>query len=384
MIKFITILFLIHGFIGLERLIIVNELFSLFGALILISLLVSRRISIDKLNAVIVLFLAYGLVHIAFGFTLNDDASAYEKLRTLPIYYSILCFYLGYYVVAQGFERFLHSRYYSYIFSFLIFAGMILGPKIALPAMFSFGLSRLTSRRKFYFILCGLVAISIPAKLILVKDYHNDLTVLATLFFLIFSATHKNLLFIVIKNKKSPYVFFAIFLFFIVLLKIAAIYLDRFYYYGYDYFSLISDPNIIWRLMFWVKTIDNLDLHQWFFGIGLGTPIFDEFDPKTTFITFYNPGNNFLPYTLGLHNSFITFFVRFGLIGTVFLIYTIFTVLKGLAKNKSVDSEAFFITVILFAISALFNVMLESPLFAGTFWLILGMAYKKANIASKA
>lgn len=372
-------LFLLHGFVNLQRELYINEIFSLFGWVILIAILAKSKIKKDRPDYQIFQFILYGIILALIGFYFNKDGTTYEKLRTLPILYSIACFYLGYYVLYEGLQRFCKSKFYSLFVTSFVIIGALLGPKISYPAMFVLISGGYRSRKTLYLSAFFITLSMLFIKLNFLNDSHNDLTVVVALLVLVSFFFFRPVYYGVFLNRKTPVFGFMVLFFFLMLLKIIHSQWSGFYYYGNEYFSVLSDPNAIWRLMFWAKTVGELSAYQWVFGIGLGTPIFDPNDPASMFIVMSEPHALHRPYTLGLHNSFITFFVRFGLIGTFLLCCLLFNVLRKLSKFDDLQSETLILSLIIMIIAALFNVVLESALYSGLFWSVVGISYAKAT-----
>lgn len=376
---FFLALFLIHGFINLQREIFANEIISLAGGFFLIGALLQKKLKKKRADHLVVLLLLYGIAIACIGFYFNKSGTTYEKLRTLPFLYSILCFYLGYYILYEGAQQFYNSKIYKPGIIILAGAGAIFGPKITYPVFVTFASGGFKSRTRLYVTSVALITSMLFLKIFAINDGHNDFTILVALLFLIFSYQFKIYFYRLISNKYTALAAFLILASSLLTLKVIHQSWSDFYYYGNEYFSLITDPNTIWRLMFWAKTVGEMNIYQWFFGIGLGTPIFDPNDPASAFIVNSEPNALHRPYTLGLHNSFITIFVRFGVIGIFLLCLIFFKALQNLARIKDLQSEALILTLVMLAIAALFNVVLESPLYSGLFWSILGICYAKAN-----
>lgn len=375
----VALLFLAHGFIGLERLIFANELLCILGIVALAAQPLKKNRRITKIEASILLFILYGSVHIVIGFTTNESASIYEKSRTLPILYSTICFFTGYHLLLYGIRALKNSKIYHAFFLSFISLGILFGPKIFLPAIISISIKSQNNQKNLYKAVFLYSTFGIIAKTFLIGDYNNDMTAIALLsslaLYIIFTKKIRSFF----SKNSTLFLVPAMFIASIIFIKAIGVIWNDFYYYGYEYFSFTQDPNTIWRLMFWAKTINELEAHQWFFGIGLGTPIFDINDPLSSFIYAFNQQKLHLPYTLGLHNSFLTFFVRFGLIGIIFLLSIILIALRLLSKIDDMESHAIFVAILMVTIASLFNVIIESALFSGLFWAIIGCAYKKTH-----
>src|SRR5690606_39988013 len=84
------LLFVAHGlFMYMERYVFTNEIFSAIGLLILLTQLMTKKFVVPKTAAVILFVLAYSAFSFVWHYHVNVGASAYEKLRTTPIAYSL-------------------------------------------------------------------------------------------------------------------------------------------------------------------------------------------------------------------------------------------------------------------------------------------------------
>ncbi len=129
------------------------------------------------------------------------------------------------------------------------------------------------------------------------------------------------------------------------------------------------DPNNTWRLVLWKQFVVDLFPRN-LLGIGFGTPAI-----------FYYPVADFskldsLPYVLGAHNSFVYLFSRLGifyLIITVAIYAVLFKEYFYQKRYFRANNEILlFYSFFAISIISLFNPTLESPIFAGGYWLVLG------------
>lgn len=373
---FIVILFLAHGAIGLERSIYINEIFSALGACILIAALSSRKFKDTEHSSLILMLVSYGAISFSIGYYENTEATLYQKSRTLPIIYSSLCFFVGYYVIYGELKRPYFSRLMSIMALPLLTLGALIGGKLSPPSTATLLLSTTTKSRRNFYIATILFILAIEfIQQLLFSNSDGSSTITAMAAFCITMYKFKQKVFKVIRSINTTGVFISI-LFFALSLKLLANMHNDFFVQGFSYFGDNLDVNSIWRVMFWAKTIDNLSAINWIFGIGLATPLFNEMDPANLFIIASAPNALDRPYTLGLHNSLLTYLVRLGAIGLLFLLCIIINILKSLARHNDTKTEMLFVSLCLILIPALFNVVLESPLYAGQFWIILGACSK--------
>jgi hypothetical protein len=128
------------------------------------------------------------------------------------------------------------------------------------------------------------------------------------------------------------------------------------------------DHNTVWRFLAWYESlVIGFPGNLW--GIGFGARLYNHvyLPPEFGLIG---------PYATGAHNSFVTLIARMGIWVVPLFLYLYFQVVGVYYRYRQVlmqSGEAAFV-VSFAAISAvtLFNVVLESRLLAGAYWLLLG------------
>jgi len=369
------LLFLAHSFIGLEKIIYANEILSLGGLLILLknnnNYLILKQ---DSTIFLVLLFLFYTFFYSIYSFFFLKDGTNYEFLRTLPITYSIPSFFLGIEFYKSYFlnNKFFYSDKHSIPFSIII---LFFGPKIStlslIPLLFN-------KHKHFYLIIIFISFLATLNSALFVK-----LIFIFVLFYFFILKLRITYLFL-----NLYFLIFLIFIFFISLGYFALYEINNFYNYGYSFFRdyYAIESNITLRIFLWIETIKNSMGIDPFFGIGFGTKIFDPNNNIYDFILVTNPNDPHLPYTLGLHNSYLFILVRFGLIG--FLLFLLFnlSLINKFFKFKLYrypKNSAFFISFSIFSIAAFSNVILESPLYSSTYWIIAGLFYQSLKKSEK-
>jgi O-antigen ligase len=138
------------------------------------------------------------------------------------------------------------------------------------------------------------------------------------------------------------------------------------------------DPNSSWRLVFWYRMlIENFP--QNLLGIGIGTPLL----PYTVGLnsTGLPVDDQTLAHVIGTHNTFVTIFVRFGIVSTILFgiiynsVFSNFFKKKGYYLTNRNDGGIFFGFVTLTCVG-LFNLLIESPTLACLYWVSLGFVTK--------
>lgn len=145
---------------------------------------------------------------------------------------------------------------------------------------------------------------------------------------------------------------------------------------------IYPDTGHLWRFFFWSHVL--LRVYDNPFGIGLGTPLFDE--ALKQFILFPNQPNE--EYITGAHNFIITFLGRLGfpfLILLLFVARAVYGLLLSYMTKVKLDffgtqeARVVFVSLIAFSCAlteGLFNVVVETPTFAGIFWILFGLSVR--------
>lgn len=141
-----------------------------------------------------------------------------------------------------------------------------------------------------------------------------------------------------------------------------------------------TDLSGLWRPVLWSHLYGRFMEYPW--GIGLGTPLFEKWLDGFVMLHLYKEGEN---YVQGAHNSFVTFIARLGIPCLVLFTMTGFYLLKMTnevlkrfryqpfnTRDSRVLSSAL-LAFVFTCICSSFNVLLESPLYAGGFWFSFGL-----------
>lgn len=348
----------------LERNIYNNEIFSLLGFFIFSLLFLSRNFPLGYLRPLYT-FIAYGVVIFIISLPSILQSGLYLSARTLTIWYSVFGFFLGFmFVQVIGLKRFSNIvvRFSKVSWVLMFVTWYRLTPQV----LFSFG--RKSTAQSYFLFLCVMISFFVMKS--------GATTVTAIIFATVVYVWVNSKTFSVLLGRKTILVFSIVLLlsiyFFIPVF-------NKFLQVGYEGFS--GDNNATWRLMFWVYLFKEKFLNSPLLGIGFGTPLFDlVYAPE--FLT-SDDGSRNTEYTLGTHNSFFYAAIRLGLIGFVLLILSILRIyavavkayrMSGCDKEKNL-MFSLILANIMFLNSALFNVILESPLYAANFWVTLGLMY---------
>lgn len=378
-IKLTFFLFMTHMIYNLEKILFVNELLVLIGFIFFLKYFYRYKETIDRrIYNTILILICYGFLYIVLSLLFLKQGSLYQLFRTTPVIYSIFTFFVGLEISKNIVEKNRMGIFHKFPFIIAIIS-IVIGGRLSNPAV----LPLLFYKKKRFLLLTFI-------SLLLMTAYQGGSTSYLMVAFFI--------LFLIVRNWKLLLGFFKKRIF-IILLTLGFFVLLYFIYTATKDFFIYSrtldevgllgsggDANALWRLMFWLYLTKEKIMNNPIFGIGFGTPIFDTTNPSLAFIKIASPDDPDIAFTLGPHNSFIYIATRLGAVG-LFLMLTLYQlVIKGylqsrLQQNKKVT--AFFLSFVLFTIASLFNVVLESPLYAGLFWIVFGILAHQLSIANK-
>ena len=344
----------------IERYTLFNEIFALLGLLLSLDFFYKKYRALTKIELVYFISILYGLILCISSFQEIINTGAYLSLRTMPIFYNVFSFMVGY-SVYQYYLRFNPITTNSKWMRLNLFVSLITPWRIS-PQVFAMFYLK-TFKGVFIYLLLFL----------LINGGSTSITAFIFVGLLyIYKNTH---VLKILWSRKFLYICIASFLF---LLSLSGGVYQKFIDVGYeDIFGF--DVNITWRYMFWVYLYQDVISQNFLTGIGFGTPLFNlDFAPD--FLT-SDDGSRNTEYTLGTHNSIIFLISRMGLIGVLLitwlhvLIYSkAFKVINKKLRTFS-ELEMLLLANLMFLNSAFFNVVLESPLYGGLYWVSLGLLY---------
>ena len=347
-----------------ERNFFFNEILALTG----LTVLAYKRFKIgnDAISICVILLLTWCVLHLFTSIARQD--SIYYYFRNAVIAYSILAFFIGFYSLKylKGYLKRIRKllQYYVGLFIFIKAPTMLFeryGASTLFPALFK------NARYRF-----------LPPLLILMNIIYgftyDSATAFAIAFFLF-------LLFI------SPvYKFFkqaiavgliTLAIFFIYLQPDLALIKNKFNPKNNKGISevmhsnplLAIDGNTTWRLVIWEQIlVEKFPAN--IFGVGFGTPLLKYYP-----IEDYKKLST-LPYVMGGHNSFIYLFGRLGLLYILFVIPVYITIFREYFYYKHFyynnNQVLIFWSFFTITVMAFFNPILESPVFASGYWMLLG------------
>ncbi len=360
----IALFYLISPFF-FEKILLLNELLAAGG----LGILIYRRglIGYDTISLCMAGLIGWGLLH-AVSSLLRMD-SLYYYLRNSVILYSMFIYFIGFYCLAEwrkfidGIRNWLRV-YLGWILFYPNIA--ILYERFGLSTLFPTMIRKPSARWVPWFIIginfiYGITYSSLTAWIV------------AVFFILLFTVPGYRFF------KQCMVVFFSLItLVFIYIIPNLGLIKYRYNYYNWDGYSDVAksmwflriDPNTTWRLILWRQVIvdkfpGNLA------GIGFGTPMF-----KYLAIADYSKLET-LPYVLGAHNGYLYLFGRLGLPYVFFTLVMYRTIFREYFYFKAYyyATREILLFWSFFSISILcsFNPSLESPIYAGAYWLMLGL-----------
>lgn len=374
-IKILFLLFIVHLIYNLEKLIYINEIFVLVGLYYFV-IKFNKYYSLrnDRLISIILFLLLYGLLYGVISFFFLRDGNAYQFARTLPVWYSIFAFFLG----IEFYNKIYYNKKRRFFKKYAYLIGVIdiiIGGRLS-----NFSLIPLLFEKHKRIIFLVFIFILVMA---LFKQGSTSYIMLVLIigYIIIIKWKYLQKLFF---NKLVAYT--VLISFFIILYYMHTVY-NAFYTKGNSVFGYDVDENMLWRIMYWSYEFSENVLSNPIFGIGFGTELFDINDSNLLFIIHNRPGNiDDLPYVHGTHNSFLYVLVRMGLVGFIPLIsiyFFIFKKIKMFRLHRNQQVVSIFLSFLFINVSAIFNVVLESSLYSGIYWILLGMLYMAINSKSQ-
>lgn len=341
-----------------------NEIISAIG----IAILVWKRFRTgnDPVSIGMVLLLGWCAVHAITSLARMD--TPYYYLRNLVIAYSMMAFFIGFYLF-----KYL-GRYIQKIRNFLrVF--ILTFVAIPMPKTFfeRFGVAMLfpalfkNAANKWV----GLLLIVINIIYGITYDSFTSMLVCGFFILLFMSPGYRFF-------AQTTVVAFILFvLVFIYLQPNLALISHNFAFHTYNpiYNVMHSHPllnidgNSTWRLVMWNQLLVD-DFPANIFGMGFGTPVLkyypvEDYDKLAT-----------LPYVMGGHNSYIYLFARLGIVYVLLMLFIYVAILKEyfyykawyFANNHVLIFWSFFTISMI----AMFNPVLESPIYSSAYWMLLG------------
>lgn len=346
-----------------EKQFLFNEILAVTG---LITLAYKRfKVGNDIISICMIFLLAWCGIHLVTSIFLKDSFAYYA--RNAVIAYSMFSFFIGFYLLKYV-GNYLKSvrnllRYYIGFFLFVytpmlferygvstLFPALFKNAKHAVVPLLLIGINIIYA---FTYESSTAMVIALFLFLLFISPgyrfFKQTVTLFIICFALLFFYLHPNLS--LIKNQFSPHN-------------------NKGITEVMDSHPLLAlDGNTTWRLVIWDQIIVDR-FPENIYGIGFGTRMLNYFP-----IEDYRKLKT-LPYVMGGHNSFIYLFGRLGIVFLLIMVVIYTKVFREYFyfKDYYYSNNKIFVFWSFFAITiiALFNPVLESPLFASAYWLLLG------------
>lgn len=365
-----------------ERVFFFNEILSLIGLLLLLKHSITPRFSIrcpkSTIYRMVLTFIGWCLL-CALG-SIPFKTNWYYFFRNSSIIYSAFGFFIGYYLYHDQFT--FYKRIKSTIYGYAFIAFLLRLPYLIDRNAYLYWFALVKKNWKLLPVI-GFILISI----IYVAAY-TSLTVVAI------SIAVVGIRYIQKYSHFKLLVLLA-FISFCILFWSATPYL-KLYKDGYTLFGNVAyvyshhplfqiDHNTSWRFIFWYRTLIEL-FPQNLLGIGIGTPLL----PYTEGLISTDSTNTdeYMAHVLGTHNTYVTVFVRFGII-SMFILFVIyrkvfreFFLYKAYYKNNRNDLSIF-LSFIALSVVGLFNLLIETPTLAVLYWAALGFVARAIDFRKK-
>ena len=358
---------------AVEARLFVNEFFSLIGFVIFLFNPVIYKKNDYIYNCILsllVIFFAYAILSILIF------KDFYGYLRNSVLVYSIFSFFLG----IRLFDVLSHIGKLDIFFLSALFPSPEFY-RTSYSVLIPLYLSRYSKTFK------TMILLIIIGIMFVVKLYYGGSTSIAIILFIVFiTMLNKRNITITVCLSIVLVILFSIYIkpYLELLLKDGILMrhimeMDAFFTFDGN----ATTRFFLWSYVFYEVFLENI------FGIGLGTPLFSV-DFIYNHLQMWDPFKNdeYVVYTLGSHNSFLTVLARFGVIGLMPFIILYWKLIRDFINEKYNigRNRVFFFYYAFFIVTAnsLLNVVLESPLQASLYWITLGLLYKAKRVCNTA
>ncbi|HYF31099.1 MAG TPA: hypothetical protein VD993_08270 [Chitinophagaceae bacterium] len=351
-----------------EKRLLFNEILSATGFAILVWK--RFRTGNDPLSIAMVLLLTWSGLHAITSLARMDGL--YFYFRNLVIMYSMMAFFLGFFLFKYlgPFIRKIRNLLRAFIGVFVLIPLPRLlferfGVAMLFPALF-----KNAANKWIGFLL-------IVLNIVYGISYNSFTSVLVASFFVFLFIAPGYRFFV--QTAAVLFVFFAIAFIYLhpnltLISYNFAFHTDNPIYNVMKSHPVLNiDGNSTWRLVLWDQLLVD-DFPANIVGKGFGTPVL-KYYPVEDYDKLHT-----LPYVLGGHNSYIYLFARLGIVYLLLTLYMYMVILKEyyyhkayyLANNQVLVFWSFFTISVI----AMFNPVLESPIYASAYWLLLGFTAK--------
>lgn len=370
----VLILILLYGvnYFIFERIFFFNELLSLIGFVFFLRLTLRTDwklyIPHNPVYRYVIAFISLGIIFAVVSTFIKT--TWYYYLRNLSIVYSVFTFFLGWALYKAQWTFYLDLRRLILGFGLLSFAVGKFG--WIDRGSFAYWLGIL-QRRWYGTALLGFLTL-MGLYFLAFTSLTVAIAAIAVMGFLI-----------VPRYYQMKWLIFSGMFAFAVLFYLAIPYLklyrvnqellfgDVVYVYAqHPWFNI--DHNSSWRMIFWYRTlVEAFPMNL--FGLGFGTPLLPYQAGVTT--TDLGHTDEYIAHVIGTHNTFVTIFVRLGIISLILFILIYRAVFRDFFRHKKYylshrNDGGLFMGFVIMTVVGFFNLVLESPTLAGLYWISLG------------
>lgn len=376
MVLIILTLYGVNYFI-FERLFFFNELLSLIGFYYFITYSFTRdfkfRVAKSYIYKLVISFILLCFFYALISLFIKTNW--YYYFRNLSIIYSAFAFFIGYNLYHEQYLFFNKIR--NSIYGYALVAFSIGNPNLIDRNAYSYWFALLQKNWKLKAVF-GFITLHIL--------YVIAFTSLTVVIILIGTL---GLLFIIKSYAQFKLVAVLSFCAFLTIFILAIPYLKMYNDNGYLLFGDVVyvyskhpwfsiDHNNSWRLLFWYRTIVE-PFPQCLLGIGIGTPIL-PYLPEITTSDLLNT-DEYIAHVIGTHNTFVTIWVRFGILTAILIALIYRMVLREFFVHKRYylshnNDVGLFLSFIVLSFVGLFNLLIETPTLSALYWVSLGFVTK--------
>jgi hypothetical protein len=374
----IFVLYGLNHFI-FERVFFFNELLSLIGFIVFIKTsfifngsVLRIRLFKDKISLLIYFYIALCIFQLIRSIPLKTNW--YFFFRNSVIFYAVFTYYLGFFFFheAHAYFKRIQKALFKYLVVMQVLRFELLLDRFSAAVFFPLLVKRYSLKSiLFVLIFNGIYAFAF-----------NSLTVLlitAVLFLVVALRSYKQfkvMIFTVL--AVVPLIFYSL--------------LGSFELYTFDggsnrLFGNISavmesntllaiDGNSTWRAVFWYRILIE-QFPENLYGLGFGTPLLKNFNEVGQSAFGGDFDDFYVVHVIGAHNTFLTLFARLGVLFYLFIIGIYRTVMQYYYNGfyfltKESSSFKYFWSFFVISVIGMFNLVLESPIYASVFWVFLG------------
>lgn len=355
-----------------ERGLFFNELLSVIGLLLFVKysfrgggrILFPREVIYRSVLALMVLFLVYAVM------SLGWKTNWYYYLRNLSIIYPIFTFFIGFHLYPYQAEFLERTR--KWIYGFALFSFFTAIPNLIDRNAFMYWLALI---QKDWRIRGILILVTLSVLYIMAYTSLTVAVILAAVIGILIISRYWMFASLAVLALAAFVFVFAEAIPYLKLYRHNNQFLFGNVHYVYAHHPWFQiDHNSSWRLIFWYRTVVEL-FPQNLAGIGIGTPLLPYSPDFNT--TDLNHSDEYVSHVIGVHNTFITVFVRFGLLSCLFFVLIYHTVFKEFYSHRRYyqitrNDFPLFISFIVISVVGLFNLVIETPTLASLYWVSLG------------